>query len=95
MSKGAAWTILSFAIILAFAMTGVLVAVTPVAAYVAQNTPFTYGMTPATNLHTSAVTSADTTLASPLISQPLAESCLLCYSPFHTLLTRLSEWMGK
>jgi hypothetical protein len=95
MSKGTAWTALSFTIILAFAMTGVLVAVTPAAASVAQNAPFTYGMTPATNLHTSGVEPAVITLVSPFTSQPSADVCLLCYSPFHALLTRLSEWMGK
>jgi hypothetical protein len=95
MSKGAAWTVLSFAIILAFAMTGVLAAVTPAAASGTQNTSFNYGMTLATNLHTGGVTPADTTQPSPLTSQPSADGCLLCYSPSHTLLNRLSEWMGK
>ena len=95
MSKGTAWTALSFTIILVFVMTGVLMAVTPAAASVAQNTPFTYGMTPATNLHSSEVQPADTTLASPFSSQPSADVCLLCYSPSHVLLNRLNGWMGK
>ncbi len=95
MSKGTAWTVLSFTIILAFAMTGVFLAVTPAAASRTQNTSFNYEMNPATNLHTSQSEPADTMLASPLTSQPSADGCLLCYSPFHAWLTRLSEWLGK
>jgi len=81
--------------ILAFAMTGVFVAATPAAASVAQNTLFNNGMTPATNLHTSGVQPAEPELASPLTPQPSADGCLLCYSPFHSMLVRLSGWMGK
>ena len=95
MSKGTGWALLSFTIIIAFALTGLFLAVTPAAASGTQTTSFNYGMNPATTLHSTVVEPADTTLASPLASQPSADGCLLCYSPFHSLLTRLSGWVGK
>jgi hypothetical protein len=64
-------------------------AVTPVAAYVPQPFPFpfTYVGGVATTLHTQEADLAKPPLAG---SHPTADSCLLCYSPSHNLLTRLS-----
>ena len=84
-------------IILAVAIMGVCLEVTPAAAAAVQNASIPNSGNPATNLHGQAQ-GAGLNAAPPAgqsTSQPLAEKCLLCYSPSHNLLSRLSMWLGK
>jgi hypothetical protein len=94
MLRGQSWIFICSFVILAIAITGICLAVTPVAAAALQNNSTTNAGTLDTTLHTQGSNSASPP-AAQTTSQPSADTCLLCYSPSHTLLSRLSEWMGK
>jgi hypothetical protein len=93
MLRGKGWVFICSFIILAIAITGVSLAVTPVAAYFPQANSIPYSSTLATTLHDQ----ESAPLPSPALSssQTSTDGCLLCYSPSHNLLSRLSGWMGK
>jgi hypothetical protein len=87
------WIFICWFVILAITITGICLAVTPAAAAAPQISSITYSSSLATTLHNQ-----DTHQAAPAAltsSQPSTDRCLLCYSPSHNLLSRLSEWMGK
>jgi hypothetical protein len=89
------WFIICSFVILAIAITGICLAVTPAAASALQNTPVTYNGTLATNMHTEEVDLNAPPLEAQVTTRPAKDTCLLCYSPSHTLWSRLSVWMGK
>ncbi len=93
MLRGKSWVLVCALVILATAITGVCLAVTPVAASFPQTNSMPYNSTLATTLHDQEPVPAPSPVSTS--SQPLADDCLLCYSPSHNLLTRLSGWMGK
>ncbi len=90
---GKGWIFICSIIILAIAITGVCLAVTPVAASYPQANSIPYSGSLATTLHDQKP--APASLPAPTSSKPSADSCLLCYSPSHNLLSRLSGWMSK
>jgi hypothetical protein len=93
MMRGKHWVYIFSLVILIITITGVCLAVTPVAASFTQNNPAPYSSTLATTLHDRGPDPA----AAPSVAsaQPSTDSCLLCYSPSHKLMTRLSGWMGR
>jgi hypothetical protein len=80
-------------VILVIAITGVCLAVTPVAASFPQTNSIPYTSTLAITLHDQEPAPVPSPASTR--SQPSADDCLLCYSPSHNLLSRLSGWMGK
>ena len=93
MSRGQDWIFVCSFVVLAIAITGVCLAVTPVAAFATQVNHFTYNGALATTLHNQ-VTNLNA-LPAQTNSRLSADVCLLCYSPSHVLLSHLSRWMGK
>jgi hypothetical protein len=93
MDRGKSWVFICSFVILAIAIMGICLAVTPVAASFPQSNPVPNRATLATTLHDQAPRPA----ALPALTsvQPSTDSCLLCYSPSHNLMTRLSGWLGK
>jgi len=85
MPRGQSWIIFCSFVILAVAITGICLAVTPVAAAALQNNSINNVGTLATTLHTQEANPAPAP-AAQTTSQPSADTCLLCYSPSHTLL---------
>jgi len=91
MSRGKSWLVICSFAILAISLIGVCLAVTPVAAYATQFSPTTFAGSLATTLHDQGVNLAGLPPVSPISTRPLADSCLLCYSPSHHLLNHISE----
>jgi hypothetical protein len=87
------WFFIFSLVILVISITGVCLAVTPVAASFPQANSIPYAGALATTLHDQGPD--PTAVPAPASSQPSTVGCLLCYSPSHNLLTRLSGWMGK
>ena len=87
------WFYIFSLVILVMSITAVCLAVTPVAASFPQVNSNSYRSTLATTLHDQGPDPAASPV--PTSSQPSPIGCLLCYSPSHNLLTRLSGWMGK
>jgi hypothetical protein len=91
--RGKNWFYILSLVVVVLSISAVCLAVTPVAASFPQVNSNSYHSTLATTLHDQGPDPA----ASPVhtSSQPETVGCLLCYSPSHNLLTRLSGWMGK
>jgi len=94
MSRGKSWAFICAFVVLVIAITGICLAVTPVAASFPQTTTSTpHSNTLANTLHDQGPALVGAPSDSSL--QPSADACLLCYSPSHKMLARLSGWMGK
>jgi hypothetical protein len=93
MLRGQSWAFICSFVILAIAITGICLAVTPVAASFPQVNSNPYSATLATTMHDQGPDpETSPALAS---SQPSTDGCLLCYSPSHNMLARLSGWMDR
>ena len=93
MFRSQSWLIICSFVILAIAITGICLAVTPVAASALQATPIASRSDLATNLHTEKTGLNAPPPVAQMNTQPSTDGCLLCYSPSHILLTRLTNWM--
>ena len=93
MLRGKNWFYILSLAMLVISITGICLAVTPVAASFPQVNSNSYSSTLATTLHNQGPEPAVSPV--PTSSQPSTDGCLLCYSPSHNLLARLSRWMGK
>ncbi len=95
MFRGQNWIILCTLAILAIILGGIGPAVTPAAASAPNGFSSISTGTLATTLHSTKVIPPDPSHGVMTSDRPLSDGCLLCYSPFHTLLSHLSSWMGK
>ena len=93
MLRGKVWFYILSLVILVISITAVCLAVTPVDASFPQTDPNSYRSSLATTMHGQGPSPAAAPVSTS--SQPSTVSCLLCYSPSHNLLMRLSGWMGK